>query len=43
MGFKKSFNVCREIEEKNIDKIRKHGKNAKYLRETIEFILGRKF
>ena len=43
MGFKKSLMYAEKLKKKILIKLEKHGKNAKYLRETIEFILGRNF
>ena len=43
MGFKKSLMYAEKMKKKILIKLEKRGKNAKYLRETIEFILGRNF
>ena len=43
MGFKKTLMYAEKLKKKILIKLEKHGKNAKYLRETIEFILGRNF
>ena len=43
MGFKKSLMYAEKLKKKILIKLEKHGKNAKYLRETIKFILGRNF
>ena len=43
MGFKKTLMYAEKLKKKILIKLEKRGKNAKYLRETIEFILGRNF
>ena len=43
MGFKKTLMYAEKLKKKILIKLEKHGKNAKYLRETIKFILGRNF
>ena len=43
MGFKKSLMYAEKLKKKILIKLEKHGRNAKHLRETIEFILGRNF
>ena len=43
MGYKKAFNYAFKLKKNILLKLRKHGKNAKDLTDTIEFILGRKF
>ena len=43
LGYKKSFNYADKLQKKILLKLKKHGKNAKDLSDTIKFILGRKF
>ena len=43
LGYKKSFNYADKLQKKILLKLKKHGKNAKDLTDTIEFILNRKF
>jgi farnesyl diphosphate synthase len=43
MGYKKSYNYANNLKKKILLKLKKHGKKAKDLTETIEFILGRNF
>ena len=43
MGYEKAFNYALKLKKNILLKLRKHGKNAKDLTDTIEFILGRKF
>ena len=43
LGYKKSFNYADKLQKKILLKLKKHGKNAKELTDTIKFILGRKF
>ena len=43
MGYKKAYKYANNLKKKILLKLKKHGKNADSLKETIEFILGRKF
>ncbi len=43
LGYKKSFNYADKLQKKILLKLKKHGKNAKELTDTIKFILSRKF
>ena len=43
LGYKKSFNYADKLQKKILLKLKKHGKNAKDLSDTIKFILERKF
>ena len=43
MGYKKAYKYANNLKKNILLKIEKHGKKAKDLRETIEFILGRNF
>ena len=43
MGYKKAYTYANNLKKKILLKLRKHGKNAKDLTKTIEFILGRNF
>jgi len=43
MGYEKSYNYANNLKKKILLKLKKHGKKAKDLTETIEFILGRNF
>ena len=43
LGYKKSFNYADKLQKKILLKLKKHGKNANNLSDTIKFILGRKF
>ncbi len=43
MGYKKAYKYANNLKKKILLKLKKHGKNANSLKETIEFILGRKF
>ena len=43
MGYEKAFTYANNLKKKILLKLRKHGKNAKDLTKTIEFILGRNF
>ena len=43
LGYKKSFNYADKIQKKILLKLKKHGKNAKDLTDTIEFLFNRKF
>ena len=43
MGYKKAYIYANNIKRKILLKLKKHGKNAKDLVNTIEFILGRNF
>ena len=43
MGYKKAYMYAEKLKKKILLKLKKHGKNAKDLIDTIEFILGRNF
>ena len=43
LGYEKAFNYANNLKKKILLKLRKHGKNAKDLIETIEFIQKRNF
>ena len=43
MGYEKAQNYANNLKKKILLKLKKHGKEAKDLSETIEFILGRNF
>ena len=43
MGYKKAFDYANNLKKKILRKLKKHGKKAKDLTNTIEFILERKF
>ena len=43
VGYKKAQKYANDLKKKILLKIKKHGKNAKDLEDTIEFILGRNF
>tara|TARA_B100001989_G_C24513537_1_gene451799 strand:- start:567 stop:1442 length:876 start_codon:yes stop_codon:yes gene_type:complete len=43
LGYKKAYKYAENLKKKILLKLRKHGKNAKDLTDTIEFILGRNF
>ena len=43
MGYKKAYKYAYNLKKKILLKLKKHGKNAKDLTNTIEFILGRNF
>ena len=43
MGYKKAYKYANNLQKKILIKIKKQGKNAENLIETIEFILGRNF
>ena len=43
MGYQKAYNYANSLKRKILIKLKKHGKNAKDLTNTIEFILGRNF
>ncbi len=43
MGYKKAYNYANNLKKKILLKIKKRGKKAKDLSDTIEFILGRNF
>ncbi len=43
MGYENSLKYAINLKKKILLKLKKHGKNAKDLKETIEFILGRNF
>ena len=41
MGYEKAYNYANNLKRNILLKLKKHGKNAKDLTNTIEFILGR--
>jgi len=43
MGYEKAYNYANNLKRNILLKLKKHGKNAKDLTNTIEFILDRKF
>ena len=43
MGEKKAYLYANNLKKKILLKLKKHGKKAKDLSDTIEFILGRNF
>ena len=43
MGYDNAYNYANNLKRKILLKLEKHGKNAKDLTKTIEFILGRNF
>ena len=43
MGYEKAYKYANNLKRKILLKLKKHGKNAKDLTDTIEFILGRNF
>ena len=43
IGYEKTLTFADKLKKKILLKLRKHGKNAKELIKTIEFIHGRKF
>ena len=43
MGYEKAYKFANNLKKKILLKLKKHGKNAKDLTNTIEFILGREF
>ena len=43
MGYEKAHNYANNLKKKILLKLKKHGKKAKDLSDTIEFILGRNF
>ena len=43
MGYKKAYKYANNLKINILRKLTKHGKKAKDLNETIEFILGRNF
>ena len=43
IGYKKAHKYANDLKKKILLKIKKHGKKAKDLEDTIEFILGRNF
>ena len=43
MGYEKAYTYANNLKKKILLKLKKHGKNAKDLTKTIEFILGRNF
>ena len=43
LGYENAFKYANDLKKKILLKLKKHGKNAKELTQTIEFILGRNF
>ena len=43
MGYEKAYKYANNLKKNILLKLKKHGKNAKDLTNTIEFILGRNF
>ena len=43
VGYKKAYNYANNLKRNILRKLQKHGKKAKDLNDTIEFILGRDF
>ena len=43
MGYEKAYNYTDKLKKKILLNLKKHGKNAKGLTETVEFILNRNF
>ncbi len=43
LGYENAFKYANNLKKKILLKLKKHGKNAKELSQTIEFILGRNF
>ena len=43
MGYEKSYNYANNLKKKILLKLKKHGKKARDLSDTIEFIFGRNF
>ena len=43
IGYKNAYNYANKLQKKILLKLKKHGKNAKDLSKTIEFILERNF
>ena len=43
MGYEKAYNYANNLKKKILLKLQKHGKKARDLSNTIEFILGRNF
>ncbi len=43
MGYKNSVKYADKLKKKILIKLKKHGKNARYLIDTVEFIYKRKF
>jgi len=43
MGYEKAYNYANNLKKKILRKLKKHGKKAEDLSNTIEFILGRNF
>ena len=43
MGYEKAFNYAEKLKKKILINLKKRGKNAKDLIETVEFILKRNF
>ena len=43
MGYEKTYKYAENLKKNILLKLKKHGKNAKDLTNTIEFILGRNF
>ena len=43
IGYEKAYNYANNLKKKILLKLKKHGKKARDLSDTIEFILGRNF
>ena len=43
LGYEKAYNYAYNLKKKILLKLKKHGKKANDLQDTIEFILGRNF
>jgi hypothetical protein len=43
MGYEKAYKYANNLKKKILLKLKKHGKKATDLTDTIEFILGRNF
>jgi len=43
MGYEKAHNYANNLKKKILLKLKKHGKKARDLSDTIEFVLGRNF
>ena len=43
IGYKKTYKYAKDLKNNILRKLSKHGRKAKYLMSSVEFILGRKF
>jgi farnesyl diphosphate synthase len=43
LGYEKAYKYAQNLKKKILLKLKKHGKKASDLKDTIEFILGRNF